>query len=79
MKRCLLLFLFFLHWHSPPVYATHKTLPPSNTLSRNYEVPFTRIQRIYQFDSKIRSLIFQAIEQVELYMRSTLSYYLSHK
>lgn len=41
-------------------------------------IPFDRIQRIYQFDSRIRSLLFQAIEQIELYMRSTLSYYLAH-
>jgi len=41
-------------------------------------IPFSRILRIYQFDSRIRSLIFQAIEQIELYMRSVLSYYTAH-
>ncbi|MCM1266469.1 MAG: Abi family protein [Bacteroidales bacterium] len=47
------------------------------TYQRN--IPFERIQRIYQFDSRIRSLLFQTIEQIELYIRSTLSYYLAHK
>lgn len=42
-------------------------------------IDFKRIQRIYGFDSRIRALLFQAIEQIELYMRSTLSYYIAHK
>lgn len=42
-------------------------------------IDFKRIQRIYSFDSRIRALLFQVIEQIELYMRSTLSYYLAHK
>lgn len=42
-------------------------------------VNFSRIQRIYNFDSQIRALLFQAIEQIEFYMRTTLSYYLAHK
>lgn len=43
-----------------------------------HDIPFNRIQRIYQFDSRIRSLLFQTIEQIELYVRSTFSYYLAH-
>ena len=42
-------------------------------------VNFSRIQRIYDFDSQIRALLFQAIEQIEFYIRTTLSYYLAHK
>lgn len=42
-------------------------------------INFSRIQRIYNFDSQIRMLLFQTIEQIEFYMRTTLSYYLAHK
>lgn len=42
-------------------------------------VNISRIQRIYNFDSQIRALLFQAIEQIEFYMRTTLSYYLANK
>lgn len=42
-------------------------------------VNFNRIQQIYDFDSQIRALLFQAIEQIEFYVRTTLSYYLAHK
>lgn len=42
-------------------------------------INFNRIQRIYDFDSQIRTLLFQAIEQIEFYMRTQISYYLAHK
>lgn len=42
-------------------------------------IDFNRIQRIYTFDSHLRTLLFQSIEQIEFYMRTTLSYYLAHK
>ena len=41
------------------------------------EIPFKRVQRIYEFDSHLRSLIFQIIEQIEFYLRTQLSYHLS--
>ncbi|MCC8104982.1 MAG: Abi family protein [Clostridiales bacterium] len=41
-------------------------------------VSFHRIQRIYEFDGRIRSLLFECIEEVELYLRSQLSYYSAH-
>lgn len=42
-------------------------------------VPLARIRRIYEFDSHIRALIFQAIEHIELYLRTQLSYYSGHQ
>jgi abortive infection bacteriophage resistance protein len=41
-------------------------------------VNFSRIQRIYEFDSRIRTLVFQAIEQIELFTRTQFSYHLAH-
>lgn len=41
-------------------------------------IPLRRIQRIYEFDSHIRALLFQAIEHIELYLRTQLSYYFGH-
>lgn len=40
-------------------------------------IPFSRIENIYHFDSEMRALIFQVIEQIELYLRSQLSLYLA--
>lgn len=40
-------------------------------------IPFKRIQRIYEFDSHLRSLLSQIIEQIEFYLRTQLSYYIS--
>lgn len=42
-------------------------------------IHFKQIQRIYDFDSRIRALLFQIIEQIEFYLRTQISYYLSHK
>jgi len=40
---------------------------------------FETIFHIYQFDSELRSLTFQAIEQIEISFRTQLIYHLSHK
>lgn len=40
---------------------------------------FERIYRIYEFDRRLRSLFFSAIEVVEVNLRSSLSYYHAHK
>lgn len=40
---------------------------------------FSCLQRTYEFDSRIRSLIFEVIEDVEVYLRTQLSYYISQK
>jgi abortive infection bacteriophage resistance protein len=42
------------------------------------EINFSRIQRIYEFDSHIRALVSRTIEQIELYIRSQFSYHLAH-
>lgn len=41
-------------------------------------IRFQRIQRIYEFDGKIRNFLFKCIEEIELYLRSQLSYYSAH-
>lgn len=38
-------------------------------------IPFQRVQRIYEFDSRIRALIFWTIEEIEFYLRTQMSYY----
>ena len=35
---------------------------------------FRRVYRIYEFDGKMRQVLFSAIEQVELYLRAQLAY-----
>jgi len=42
-------------------------------------IEFDTIFRIYQFDSKLRTLIFNAIEQIEIAIRTQVIYHLSHK
>ena len=41
-------------------------------------ISFYQIQQIYQFDSHLRTIIFQAIEQIEFYLRTQISYYFGH-
>lgn len=40
-------------------------------------IPFKRIQRIYEFDSHLRSVLSRVIEQIEFYLRTQISYHLS--
>lgn len=42
-------------------------------------VPFMRIQRIYEFDGQLRGLIFSAIEGIEINIRAKLAYFVAHK
>lgn len=42
-------------------------------------IPFSRVQRIYEFDSLLRGLIFSTIEDIEVNLRTVLSYYIAHK
>lgn len=42
-------------------------------------IEFKRVYKIYEFDRKIRSLIFSIIEEIELYLRTQLSYYHAEK
>jgi abortive infection bacteriophage resistance protein len=39
---------------------------------------FEKVHRIYEFDRKLRSLLFSVIEEIELYLRSQLAYYSAH-
>lgn len=41
-------------------------------------INFHRIQRIYEFDSRLRGVLFNYIEKVELYLRTQLAYYSGH-
>ena len=43
------------------------------------EIPVEKIQGIYEFDSELRNLISKVVEDIEIYLRSTLSYYHAHK
>lgn len=40
---------------------------------------FNDVYRLYEFDSKLRSLLFPVIEELEVYLRSQFSYYHTHK
>ena len=42
-------------------------------------IPMKRIQRIYEFDQRLRALIFEAIQEIELYLRTQFAYYSGHK
>lgn len=42
------------------------------------DTPFKRIQGIYEFDQQIRSILLANIEEIELYLRTQISYYFSH-
>lgn len=42
-------------------------------------ISFSRIQRIYEFDSLLRGLIFSIIEDIEVNLRTQLAYYIAHK
>ena len=54
-------------------------LPFRNADGKYFEnINFNRIKRIYEFDGRIRNLIFECIETIELYLRTQLSYYCGH-
>lgn len=40
---------------------------------------FIRVYRIYEFDRKLRNILFSALEEVEISLRARLSYYHAHK
>jgi len=39
---------------------------------------FDTVYRIYEFDRKLRHLFFSAIEEIEIFLRSTMAYYHAH-
>ena len=40
---------------------------------------FLQVYRIYEFDRKLRGILFSALEEIEIYLRSQFSYYHAHK
>lgn len=40
---------------------------------------FKRVHRIYEFDRKLRSILFSALEEVEIYLRAKFAYYHAHQ
>jgi len=42
------------------------------------ELTFEKVYRIFEFDRKLRTIIFTVIEEIELYLRSQLAYYSAH-
>lgn len=40
---------------------------------------FQTVYRIYEFDRKLRNILFSALEEVEVYLRAKLSYFHAHK
>lgn len=42
------------------------------------DVPFSRVQRIYEFDGQLRGLVFSIIEDIEVNVRAILAYYVAH-
>jgi len=43
------------------------------------ETSFHRVYRIYEFDRKLRGILFSAVEEVEIFLRAKLAYYHAHK
>ena len=43
------------------------------------DVTFERIQQLYEFDRRLRFLIDEALEVIEISVRATISYYLAYK
>ncbi|MCL2295081.1 MAG: Abi family protein [Spirochaetes bacterium] len=56
-------------------------LPFRNKNDDNYlpGTNFETIYQIYEFDRNMRSIIFKAIEEVEIYLRAKFAYYHAHK
>lgn len=44
-----------------------------------HEIAFSQIMKIYEFDSKMRLVLLEAIEAIELYLKTQISYYFAHK
>lgn len=51
-------------------------LPYKNT---NTCISFDQLKRIYEFDSKLRNLLFPIIEQIEIKLRSAITYHFTQK
>lgn len=55
-------------------------LLPFKSKTGNYGgVSFERVYRIYEFDRKLRRILFSAIEEIEVFLRAQLAYFHAHK
>ena len=54
---------------------------PFKTSDGNYRngTSFLRVYRIYEFDKKLRAILFSAVEEVEIYLRSRFAYFHAHQ
>ena len=54
---------------------------PFKTENERYSegTSFHQVYRIYEFDRKLRAIIFSAIEEVEVFLRSSFAYFPAHK
>lgn len=43
------------------------------------DTSFTRVYRIYQFDSELRSILLSALEEIEIFLRCNFAYFHAHK
>jgi abortive infection bacteriophage resistance protein len=53
---------------------------PFKTANGKYKsgTDFLKVYRIYEFDRRLRNLLFSTIEEIEVFLRARLSYYHSH-
>ena len=67
--------------HRVNYYALSAYFLPFKIDKNSYQknVDFTKVEKIYQFDRKIRTLIFSIAETIEVYLRAQFSYYYAHK
>lgn len=56
-------------------------LLPFRTSDDRYKegTSFAAVSRIYEFDRKLRNLLFSTIEEIEIYLRTQFAYYHAHK
>ena len=54
---------------------------PFKSDGENYRegTSFHRVYRIYEFDRKLRAILFSAVEEVEVYLRSRFAYFHAHQ
>ncbi len=74
-KRCLD-FLRSVNYYRLKTYLT--TFRDSDGICRQ-GVSIDRIARIYEFDRRMRGLLFSVVEEIELYLRLQLAYYHAHR
>jgi len=68
-------------FHCVNYYRFSAYLLPFRNEDKTYKdgTNFERACRIYEFDTKMRSMLFEIIEEIEMYLRTQLAYYHAHK